>query len=413
MSALSLHQFVRRLGRPSADADDSDAQLLARFVRGRDEAAFERLVRRHGPMVLGVCRRVLGCAHDADDAFQAAFLVLARRAAALRVHGSVGDWLHGVARRTALAARRAAARRRTREARVVPPGPAPADDLAELRAVLDEELARLPEKYRAVLVLADLQQKDRRRVAAELGVPEGTVASRQARARELLAGRLTRRGWGLPAYLAAAGPAVVPAALATAAVARSAGHPAGAPVNPASGPEALAREVVSTMTRKKLAVAAVVAAVAVGGGLAGLAAAGPDGPAVPQAPNRYAVSAAGTSTLLLDSATGDTWVLAPGKEPSWVPVRRPAAPAEPPRAKPEESRPAAKPLCCLRSTIAGCPGCGYGFSRAGNHCSRRAGRHRAGCRGKLDSNPASHCPGSGYFVVSDVGFPMGLAESPC
>jgi membrane fusion protein (multidrug efflux system) len=90
-------------------------------------------------------------------------------------------------------------------------------------------------------------------------------------------------------------------------------------------------------------VAAVVAAVALGGGLVGLAAAGPDGPAPPQTPNRYAVSAAGNSTLLLDSATGDTWVLAPGKEPSWVPVRRPAAAAEPARPRPEEPRPAARP----------------------------------------------------------------------
>src|SRR5690242_8899399 len=86
--------------------DTPDADLLARFAAGRDDAAFAELVARHGPMVLAVCRRVLGCAHDADDAFQAAFLVLARKAGSLRVRGSVGDWLHGVARRTALAARR-------------------------------------------------------------------------------------------------------------------------------------------------------------------------------------------------------------------------------------------------------------------------------------------------------------------
>jgi RNA polymerase sigma factor (sigma-70 family) len=330
-----LRLVVHRLAPPT---DEPDRDLLARFARDRDEAAFAELVRRHGPMVLAVCRRVLGCPHDADDAFQAAFLVLARRAGVLRLRGSVGDWMHGVACRTAAAARRAAARRRAREAAhplaSLPPPQAPADDLAELRAVLDEEVARLPEKYRAVLVLADLQQKDRRQVAAELGVAEGTVASRQSRARSLLAGRLSRRGWGLPAYLAAAGPAVVPAALAAAAVGHAAGGVTG------SGPDVLAREVVAAMTRKKLAVAGalVLAAVAVGGGLAVVAADGP-GPGRP-AEKGYTVHAAGNSTLLLDAATGDTWVLSQpaGKDPAWVPVRRPA-PTPPPAA----DAPAAKP----------------------------------------------------------------------
>src|SRR5438045_9727621 len=105
-------------------AGEPDPDLLARFARDRDEAAFAELVERHGPMVLAVCRRVLGCPHDADDAFQAAFLVLARRAGALRVRGSVGDWLHGAARRAAPAARRAAGRRPRRAARAAPPGPA-------------------------------------------------------------------------------------------------------------------------------------------------------------------------------------------------------------------------------------------------------------------------------------------------
>src|SRR5581483_10969783 len=156
--------------------------------------------------------RVLGRRHEAEDASQAAFLVLARRAAALSGRGSVGDWLHGVARRTALAARRSAARRRRHESRV-PPDPAPPpDDLAELRAVVDEELGRLPVRYRSVLVLADLEGKDRRRVAGELGIPEGTAASRLARARRLLAARLTRRGWGpVGGSAAVGGPALLPA----------------------------------------------------------------------------------------------------------------------------------------------------------------------------------------------------------
>jgi RNA polymerase sigma factor (sigma-70 family) len=325
MTSDLLRLAVRGLVPP---ADEADNDLLARFARDRDEAAFAELVRRHGPMVLAVCRRVLGCPHDADDAFQAAFLVLARRAGTLRLRGSVGDWMHGVAHRTASAARRAAARRRVREAVHAPPPQTPADDLAELRAVLDEEVARLPEKYRAVLVLADLQQKDRRQVATELGVAEGTVASRQSRARSLLAGRLSRRGWGLPAFLAVVAPAAVPAGLAAAAVGGSAAG---------SGPDILAREVVAAMTRKKLAVAGavVLAAVAVGGGLAVVAA---DGPGPGRAAEKgYTVHTAGNSALLLDPTTGDTWVLShlSGKDPTWVPVRRPDRSA----AKPPEARP--------------------------------------------------------------------------
>ena len=178
-AADRLRQVFRRLTPPS----DADAALLARFATTRDEAAFAALVARHGPMVLAACRRVLGSPHDAEDACQAAFLVLARRAAALRINGSVAAWLHGVARRTALAARRSASRRRVHEALAIPPGPVPgADgDVAELRAVLDQEIARLPAKYRAVFVLADLEGRDRREVAADLGLPVGTVASRHAR----------------------------------------------------------------------------------------------------------------------------------------------------------------------------------------------------------------------------------------
>jgi RNA polymerase sigma factor (sigma-70 family) len=201
----NLLAAVRRLARPD---ELTDAELLGRFARARDGGAFRALVDRHGPMVLAVCRRLLGY-HDADDAFQAAFLVLARKAGSLRVC-SVGDWLFGVARRTALAARRAEIRRRRREAKAVAREKAPPEDHRELRQVLDEELARLPAKYREILVLSDLQEKDRRQVAVELGIPEGTVASRLSRARALLASRLTRRGWGLPAYLLVVARGVIP-----------------------------------------------------------------------------------------------------------------------------------------------------------------------------------------------------------
>ena len=237
-AADRLQQVFRRLTPPA----DPDADLLARFAAGRDEAAFAALVARHGPMVLAACRRVLGH-HDAEDACQAAFLVLARRAGTVRIRGSVAAWLHGVARRAALAARRAAHRRRVHEARVVPPGPDPAPDhdLGELRAVLDREIARLPDKYRAVLVLADLEGRDRREVAADLGLPVGTVASRHARARALLAARLRRRGWG-PAVVLAAAPVALPEALARRAVALAVrGRTAGAAL---TQPELLAREVI-------------------------------------------------------------------------------------------------------------------------------------------------------------------------
>jgi RNA polymerase sigma factor (sigma-70 family) len=172
----------------------SDPELWARYVYERDEAAFEALVRRHGPMVLTVCRRILRNETDAEDAFQATFLVLVRRAASIRSPDTIGNWLHGVARRTALQARSAAARRRAKEtavaARAVAP-PAPIDDV---RVTLDEEIGRLAERYRIAVVLCDLEGKTRREAAEQLGWAEGTVASRLARGRGILAKRLERRG---------------------------------------------------------------------------------------------------------------------------------------------------------------------------------------------------------------------------
>jgi RNA polymerase sigma factor (sigma-70 family) len=195
----------------------TDGHLLAQFLALRDEAAFAALVKRHGPMVLGVCRRALGNAADAEDAFQATFLVLVRRAAALRSRAVLGDWLHGVARRTALSARRAAARRRAKEQAVARPETQGEEVRDDWLPLLDEELTRLPGKYRLPLVLCDLEGTDRREAARRLGWPEGTVAGRLARGRALLAGRLTRRGVALSAGPAAvllsqnAAPAAVPA----------------------------------------------------------------------------------------------------------------------------------------------------------------------------------------------------------
>jgi RNA polymerase sigma factor (sigma-70 family) len=178
----------------------SDGRLLGSFVERHDEAAFEALVRRHGPMVLGVCRRILGSTHDAEDAFQATFLVLARKAASVSPRELVGNWLYGVAQRTALCARAAQRRRRSREKQVkAMPHPTTEPDAAwqELQALLDQELSRLPVLYWAPLVLCDLEGRSRKEVARHLGVPEGTLSSRLATARRLLAARLARRGLAL------------------------------------------------------------------------------------------------------------------------------------------------------------------------------------------------------------------------
>src|SRR5262245_35048102 len=195
----AVERLHRALVHHGADAR-SDADLLADFVRTRDAATAEVIVRRHGPMVWGVCRRLLGHHHDAEDAFQATFLVLARRPDAVRPPGLLGNWLYGVARRTALKARALAARRRARESTVaeLPDSPTPEPSgWADLRPVLDLELERLPAKFRAPIVLGDLEGKTRPEAARRLGWPEGTVNSRLAIGRKKLAARLTRRGLAL------------------------------------------------------------------------------------------------------------------------------------------------------------------------------------------------------------------------
>jgi RNA polymerase sigma factor (sigma-70 family) len=178
----------------------SDALLLGRFVDNRDEDAFTTLVRRHGPMVLAVCRRVLGEGdwQAAEDAFQATFLVLAHKSAALRQPQSLGPWLHGVAHRTALKARSNAIRRRICEQRACQQRPEacfPSDPMwCDLRPVLDDAIARLPQRYRAPFVLCCLEGRTVTQAADELGWPRGTVATRLARARERLRRKLTRLG---------------------------------------------------------------------------------------------------------------------------------------------------------------------------------------------------------------------------
>src|SRR5262249_35105155 len=177
----------------------TDGKLLARFVSSRDDNALAALVRRHAPMVWGVCRRLLRNHHDAEAAFQATFLVLLRKAADVPGQ-AVAGWLHGVAWQTAVRLRALSARRGRREAQVVtmPEPTVPEVRDADWQGVLDDELSRLPDHYRAVIVLCHLEGMTRREAARQLAIPEGSVASRLASARVMLAKRLTRRGVVFP-----------------------------------------------------------------------------------------------------------------------------------------------------------------------------------------------------------------------
>ncbi len=194
-----LH-YLRRVTSPAASGDIPDSELLCRFARHRDETAFAALVRRHGPMVLAVCRRILRDGHTAEDAFQATFLVLARKAGSLAKPELLANWLYGVARRTAVKAKTEAAKRRHHERQAVRTPPSdPCDELEwhDLRAVLDEEVSRLPQRYRVPVVLCYLQGQTNAEAARRLGCSRGTVATLLARARDKLQRRLTQRGVGL------------------------------------------------------------------------------------------------------------------------------------------------------------------------------------------------------------------------
>jgi RNA polymerase sigma factor (sigma-70 family) len=198
VATSQVNEVIQHLRRVLGDgAELTDGQLLEDYLSRRDEAALAALVRRHGPMVWGTCRRVLHNYHDAEDAFQATFLVLVRKAASIASRELVANWLYGVAHQTALKARATAAKRKERERQVTempePAVPRP-DPGRDLQSLLDEELSRLPDKYRAVIVLCDLEGKTRKETAQQLDCPEGTVAGRLARARIMLAKRLTQRG---------------------------------------------------------------------------------------------------------------------------------------------------------------------------------------------------------------------------
>jgi RNA polymerase sigma factor (sigma-70 family) len=237
-----LLRCVRRIACQTSP-ETADSGLLTRFLTDRDPAAFEALVDRHGPMVLRVCQHVLGNRHDAEDAFQATFLVLARKAASVRPSGCLAAWLHGVACRVALRAR-TAARRQRRESLgldLAQADPHP-DPLAELTArealrILEEEVQRLPEAYRLPVVLCCLHGISQEEAARQLGWTPGSVKGRLERGRQRLHQRLAGRGLGLTTALAlvevaratAAGPGEkLVASTALAAAARASGNTAGA-----------------------------------------------------------------------------------------------------------------------------------------------------------------------------------------
>jgi RNA polymerase sigma factor (sigma-70 family) len=240
-----------------------DGPLLDRFIARRDELAFEALVRRHGPLVWGVCRRILRDHHDAEDAFQATFLVLARKAATIRPREMLPNWLYGVARQTAAKARLMAARRRARE-RLGTEWPEPetttrpiVDDRLE---ALEQELGRLPASYRAPIILCHLEGKGHQEAAEELGWPVGTLSGRLSRARGMLAKRLSRRGLALSAgslVLLSSRPAAsacMPTSLVKTTIKLSGASGAGPAATGLVSAEvaALARGVMKTMLWKKI-----------------------------------------------------------------------------------------------------------------------------------------------------------------
>jgi RNA polymerase sigma factor (sigma-70 family) len=205
--AHPLDNVVQHIRRVAANQGATDGELLQSFVTSNDQAAFASLVKRHGPLVFAVCKRVLGNVEDAEDAFQAAFVVLARNAAKLPRRCSLSTWLHGVAFKISLNARRLASRRRRHERQaqtMVSTNPAWDAAWREVQLFLDEEVQRLPEKYREPFILCCLEGQSYAAAAQQMGVKESTVHGRLTEARRRLQSRLSRRGVELTAVLGAA-----------------------------------------------------------------------------------------------------------------------------------------------------------------------------------------------------------------
>ena len=190
-------RFARRMAEAGQGSNSTDTDLLKHFAINKDDLSFAHLVERHGSMVWGVCRRILNHAQDAEDCFQAAFLVLARKAGTLQQYASLGAWLHRVAYRLALRSKATAARRQTEEGRAAAMNPVSCErgeSWTELRKLLDQELENLPQIYRVPLVLCYLEGKSYAEAAKDLGWPLGTVKGRLSRGRDLLRKRLQKRG---------------------------------------------------------------------------------------------------------------------------------------------------------------------------------------------------------------------------
>ncbi len=206
MAGNPLHTVLahlRRLLRIADSSQRSDRELLRAFASNNDQEAFALVVTRHAPLVWGVCRRILGHHHDAEDAFQATFLILARRARSVRWQSSVGGWLHTVAHRLAVRARKQAQQRRIQE-RQASQASSGDTSLRELAAVVDEELRRLPAKYREPLLLHYLEGMTAETAARQLGLSRAAFYNRLTRGREMLRERLSRQGFSLAAPLLAA-----------------------------------------------------------------------------------------------------------------------------------------------------------------------------------------------------------------
>src|SRR5262245_47899456 len=222
MATAQMSRFLRRLTRGMAAetlGELTDRQLVERFLAAQDEVVFEALVRRHGPMVYRVCWRVLQQAEDTEDAFQASFLLLARKLQTVRKRDSLASWLHGVAHRVALDAKAQAARRGRHEARAAAhshPGPPEEITWRELCTVLDLELGRLPEKWRLPLILCYLEARSQEEAARQLGWSKSTLLRRLEEARAALGLRLTRRdvAWSAAMSAVLLSDCVAPAALA-------------------------------------------------------------------------------------------------------------------------------------------------------------------------------------------------------
>src|SRR5262245_57736528 len=232
-----LVRHLRRQATPQAGDDSTDGELLARYAACRDEAAFAALLERHGPMVLGVCRRILRNEADAEDAFQATFLVLVRKAASIRHKAMVGNWLYGVAHYTALKAKAMIGKRQAKEqAAAQRPANVTQEICWQAQLLVDDELSCLAEKYRVPIVLCDLEGRTIQEAARHLGWPAGTVATRLARGRARLARRLSRTGLHLSAGAVAAllaqsaASAALPPPLATATIKAAGLFAAGTPV---------------------------------------------------------------------------------------------------------------------------------------------------------------------------------------